>query len=1077
MRFRVLGPLEVRSGDDWASISAGKWRSLLACLLLQPGRIVPTETLIDELWGDAPPPTANNLVSIYVHRLRRAIGDAEGRVLVHRKPGYQLKLHDDDTDRQQFERLTADGRDALADGDTETAVALLSLAESLWHGRFLADVSPSVLISTEAERLTELRLAAAELRIGAQLASGRPAQVVPELRTLVTEHPFREGLWLLLMRALDAAGRHAEALGVYGQAREVISSELGVDPGAELQTLYADLLAVDAASSSAPPAPASPASLGPAHGQRESHAPASNASGWSVAGSDVRGSNARGPRRAQDGTPASAVPSAEDTDDQADGEPQGTIAIGSLASVHDESGERDAVAAVADRASAGQASSSVSGHGDHLLPDLAQLPADIGDFTGRAAQVGHLCDMLTRRDAASGPGVVRIAVVAGAAGLGKTTLAVHAAHQVRDLFPDGQLYVDLSSASAEPAAPSDVLVRLLRDLGVDGDKVPADSESRAALYRTRLTGRRVLILLDNAKDAAQVRPLLPGTASCAVLVTTRNRPTDLVSTRFVDLNVLSDLEALELFTRIVGDDRPVSEPDATAEVLLACAGLPLAIRICAARLAARRQWKVATLANRLRDEHRRLDELQTGDMEVRASFQVSYDSLRAGRHQVDPARVFRLLGLWQGRQIGLQAATALADDSEGDVAAALETLVDANLLESPAPDWYRFHDLLRVFATERAEAETTEGVRDEAVARLLRWYLGAAEAAADVISPRRYRVPHDETPKGSFEPPADVFGWYDDERGNLIAATRQAAAAGLHDIAWRLPVALFPLFNRRDNWTDCVSVHRTGLISARKVGNRRGEAWVLQNLGQALAKLRSTEALGHLEEAFTIRSETGDRDGEAQTAVSLAEAYYKLHGPAAALEHSLRCLEVLREVGNGFHLGIGLNNHSEFCLELGRLDEAAECLREALDIPPEISGYGYGHATLSLGRVLLESGRFDDAIASLREAHQLHLASGDLIGQANALKYLGTAQRQAGQGEAARESWTAALVIFENLKADAEVAEIHIALAALLARARQKFPETAVSGSTKRRDLASNIQGHPRTCLTFRQRPTGLSAA
>ena len=194
-----------------------------------------------------------------------------------------------------------------------------------------------------------------------------------------------------------------------------------------------------------------------------------------------------------------------------------------------------------------------------------------------------------------------------------------------------------------------MLARFLRDLGVEGDKVPAGDDERAALYRTTLTGRRVLVLLDNAKDAAQVRPLLPGSSSCAVLVTTRNRTSDLASTRFVDLNVLEDTEALALFSRIVGEERAAAEPDATAEVLVACAGLPLAIRICAARLAARRQWRIATLAGRLRDQHRRLDELKTGDLAVRASFQVSYDSLRPAGHGADPARVFRLLGLWQGR--------------------------------------------------------------------------------------------------------------------------------------------------------------------------------------------------------------------------------------------------------------------------------------------------------------------------------------------------------------------------------------------------------------------------------------------
>ena len=222
------------------------------------------------------------------------------------------------------------------------------------------------------------------------------------------------------------------------------------------------------------------------------------------------------------------------------------------------------------------------------IPRPEQLPADIGDFTGRETHVAHLCGLLVGEEATGSTGAVRIAVVNGAGGLGKTTLAVHAAHRVRKEFPDGQLYVDLLGASAQPAEPGEVLARFLRDLGVEGDKVPARDDERAALYRTRLTGRRVLILLDNAQDAAQVRSLLPGTSSCAVLVTTRNRTPDLVSTRFVDLNVLEDTEALALFSRIVGEERSAAEPDATAEVLVACAGLPLAIRICAARLAARR---------------------------------------------------------------------------------------------------------------------------------------------------------------------------------------------------------------------------------------------------------------------------------------------------------------------------------------------------------------------------------------------------------------------------------------------------------------------------------------------------------
>ena len=523
------------------------------------------------------------------------------------------------------------------------------------------------------------------------------------------------------------------------------------------------------------------------------------------------------------------------------------------------------------------------------MPRPAQLPADIGDFTGREEHIQHLCDMLTSGAAGGSPGAVPIAFVAGAGGLGKTTLAIHAAHKIRDQFPDGQLYVDLLGATPQPLPPGDVLARFLRDLGVEGDRVPAGDEERAALYRTRLTGRRVLIVLDNARDTAQVRPLLPGSASCAVLVTTRNRTADLASTRFVDLDVLDDDEALALFSRLLGDERAMAEPEATAEVLEACAGLPLAIRICAARLAARKSWRIAAMANRLRDVRRRLDELKLGDLAVRASFGVSYDALQPGA-RIHPARVFRLLGLWQGPSISLHAAVALTGSSfaEDEVADILEGLVDAHLLESREPDMYRLHDLLRVYATERAVAEEPEEELRAAVDRVLRWYLGTADAAASVNSPHRYHMPIDDagdTRPLTFASAEESLAWYDQERVNLLAATRQAAAEDMGDVAWRLPTALFTVFNRRSNWADCAATHRIALDCVRKAGNRQGEGWVKHNLGLALARMRDKEGLRHLEQALAIRREISDSAGEVQAALNIADAYYQLEGPQGPRAH------------------------------------------------------------------------------------------------------------------------------------------------------------------------------------------------
>jgi len=1010
MRFRILGPLEVLSPDGWTAIGAPKWRSLLACLLVRPSQLVPTDLLIDELWGENPPKRANNLVSIYVHRLRKVIGDAEGRVLVYRAPGYLLRLAPGDLDLQTFETQIVDGRNALATGDLQAAAMLLSDALSLWRGPLLADVPSSTLIATQADRAAELWLAATELRVEADLASGRAAQVVPELRGLVGEHPMRERLWLLLMRALEDDGRRAEALEVYAQVQEVIAAELGVDPGAELQRFHRELLAADASAATAGPAvaprPARPAGRpAPPDAARERTAPTA---------ADVPAPSAQ----------PTAAPDAAALDADADDQAPGTIAIGTFAEMSSVAAPQPAAATVPAPAPA------------RVRP--AQLPADIGDFTGRETHVEHLCALLLAGNAADSPGAVRIAVVNGAAGLGKTTLAVHAAHQVSAQFPDGQLYVDLLGASGQPAAPGEVLARFLRDLGIEGDKVPARDDERAALYRTTLTGRRMLILLDNAKDSAQVRPLLPGSSSCAVLVTTRNRTSDLASTRFFDLNVLEDPEALALFSRIVGEERAEAEPDATAEVLVACAGLPLAIRICAARLAARQGWKIATLAGRLRNQHKRLDEMKTGDLAVRASFQVSYNSIRTLSHGADPARAFRLLGLWQGASIGLQAAAALLGEPEDEVAEMLESLVDVNLLESPAPDWYRFHDLLKVYAMERAEAEESEAARDDAVNRLLWWYLDTAQVAADTVSPQRYQIPREPREPGhpplAFDSAEAALAWYDDERANIVAATRQAAAVGLHEIASRLPSTLFPMFNRRNNWADCVTTHRVAAESAAKIADRLSEAWALNQLGFAGVKLRDPEGFGHLERALAIRHEFGDILGEAQTAISLSTGHLTIHGAGEdALQYLRRAATLLEPMGAISLRSVALNNLGEVYFGLNDLDAAAECYQEALHIGREIGGHAEGHALANLGRVYLRQHRLDEAIARSQESLSRHRVSGDRGGEAFALMILGAAQAETGSRTEARASLTEALRIFEQIGDEQQGAETAALLASLSA--------------------------------------------
>jgi tetratricopeptide (TPR) repeat protein len=660
------------------------------------------------------------------------------------------------------------------------------------------------------------------------------------------------------------------------------------------------------------------------------------------------------------------------------------------------------------------------------------LPADVVDFTGRDEQVERLAELLSHAGEAesSDPGAVRIAVVAGTGGLGKTSLAVHAAHRVRGSFPDGQLYVDLLGATPNPVPPGDVLARFLRDLGVDGRDIGVDEAERSARYRTTLAGRRMLVVLDNARDAAQVRPLLPGTASSAVLVTTRSRMPDLASTRLVDLNVLDDDDALKLFVKVVGEARAAAEPEATAELLEACAGLPLAIRICAARLATRSGWTIAAMAARLRDVHRRLDEMRAGDLAVRASFQVSFASLPASADErgIDPARAFCLLGLWTGPTIAAAAAAALFGIPEYSAADALEILVDAHLLESVGTDRYRFHDLLRVYAAERAADTEAEAARLAAAGRLLGWYMRAADAAATAVSPHRYDIalePAAEPAPPAFGTAEDALAWYDSERANLVAATRQAAAAGLQAIAWRLPASLFSVFSRRGNWADCIATNRIALDSARAAGDRRGEAWVLNTLGEALALTRDPEGLTLLEESLAIRREIGDRTGEAQAANNVADAYHDLGRTDEALGLYLRALELNREVGYQYGQGVALVNLGWILLDLDRAGEALEYLPRAQRIFAEMDYLdGVSYAQHILGRCYLSLGRDAEALDYLGQALASLEVTGNRRMQAATLKSLGTAQARLGLGAAAGGSWARATAIFTDLGDRAEAAEV-----------------------------------------------------
>jgi DNA-binding SARP family transcriptional activator len=985
--FRMLGPLEVQTERGWTGISAPKWRTVLAVLLLNPGQVVSTDRLIAEVWPGQPPKKASNSVSVYVHRLRRLIGDAEGRILVTRAPGYQIRPGTQDIDTQRFAALTAAATRELSAGDARRAAELLDEALGLWRGRALTDVPPSALISAEADRLEESRLDAQALKLEADLGCGRHTQVVADARRLLADQPIGERLWMLLIRALHGSGRQAEALEAYGQAREVIAEELGVDPGPELQRLYQQILAADAGHAPLPGGP-----------QAAAGSPAADRAAGDPPAADRRSAERRSVDRRSVEQPAES--------------PAGAARIPATA---------------------------------EPLPPLAQLPADIPDFTGRAEQVQDLRDRLAGPPRPDSPGAVAVAAVIGAGGLGKTTLAVHTAHLLRPEFPDGQLYINLLGASQHPAAPSDVLARFLRDLGMNPARIPVSEEERSASYRSRLTDRKVLIVLDDAKDAAQVRPLLPGSASCAVLVTTRSWMPDLAGAHVVDLDVLEPAEARTMFSAIISP-RAEAEPQATDEVLAACAGLPLAIRIAGARLASRGGWTVRALAGRLSDERQRLDELRVGNLAVRASFEVSFASLPStglpstsqhgaslpGAGQpggIDPARTFRLLGVWPGPSIGLAAAAALLGQPESAVADAAEVLVDAHLLDSPVPDVYRFHDLLRVYAAERAREQETEHDRRDAVVRVLTWYLHTMEAAARVISPQHTRVPLDLPPSGvrplAFSSLDGALSWCEAERARLVAAVRLAAESGLHQIAWKLPAAAMSFFYRRSHWTNWVATHEIGLASARQVGDKLAEAWMLNNLGMAYGQQRMEESVACFEQALALYQELGDGQGEARAATNVAKAYLDLGRFREALAAAQRSLAIQRQVGKRYGEGIALGILGCAYRELAQYDEAIECLQRNLAIFRELGDRDAEAESLSdLGAAFLDRGWVGEAADCHRQALAIQREIGDRHGQALTLHRLGLTEQQAGNHGEVRELLSEALQLLEELGDHAQAGRV-----------------------------------------------------
>ena len=534
-----------------------------------------------------------------------------------------------------------------------------------------------------------------------------------------------------------------------------------------------------------------------------------------------------------------------------------------------------------------------AGSGRGVRPIPAELPHDAAGFTGRELELAVLDSFVL----GEGSTAVVISAIDGVAGIGKTALAVHFGHRVAAAFPDGQLYVNLRGFDPDqpPLDPRDVLPRFLRALGADLSLMPADLDELASVYRSVLSGRRVLIVLDNAVTAEQIRPLLPGTAGCLALVTSRNRLSGLVardSARRLTLDVLPPAEAIALLARIIGSERIEAEPRAADTLARLCGWLPLALRIAADRAAAHRHLTLTDLVDELTVEHDRLDVLGADEAvsQIRAVFSWSYRALPP-----EPARAFRLLSLHVGQDISAPAAAALIDADIPKTRQLLEALTGGHLIEETGRDRYQFHDLVRVYAAECAQISEPESQRAAAIRRLLTWYLHTADAFSRTFNPDARHAPLDLPEPASrplvFATHQQATNWAKTELANLVPIAGQATAIGDDATAWKLAVALMPIFVLYRRIADLLTILHSALGAAQRLG---------------------------------------DSDAEASILSRLAEAYLEAGHPAQAAELCQRALTIWGETGDPWGQWVAWHDQGMSFLDLERFDEAMTCFQQAL---------------------------------------------------------------------------------------------------------------------------------------------------
>ncbi|MFL6077081.1 MAG: AfsR/SARP family transcriptional regulator [Mycobacteriales bacterium] len=880
LRYRILGPVDALSGGRRVAMPGPKVRTLLALLVVNANQTVSVDTLLDELWPSGAPASGPKLVQIYVSQLRRTLGDR--KALLTTAPGYQLVARPGETDLHHFHRLRAAGRQALAAGDDAAAASSLEAALALWRGGALADVTGSPALRAVAGRLEELRALARESWIDARFGLGQHAELAADLRALVSQQPLREELWIRLMTALQGAGRQAEALAAYTEARRALIDGAGVEPGEELRRTHSAVLAG---------APIDTTTAG-----RVQPAPA----------------------------PAT----------------------------------------------------------------VCQLPHDLPDFVGRAAELEAAAARL-----AAGPTAL---VVTGKPGVGKSGLAVRLAHQLRDGYPDGQLYAKLRTAAGTPAEAAEVLGSFLRALGVPAPAWPAGLEERAQLYRERLADRRVLVVLDDAASEGQVRPLIPGTAGSGAVVTSQARLAGLEGAAVLELDVLPPAAARTLLGEVAGGDRVIAEAGEADRLADLCGRLPLALRIAGARLAARPDWTVRRLADALASERGRLDELSAGDLEVRAVLRLSYQRLPA-----DTRRVWRLLGVPDTQDFPTWWVCALLGCDEAAADRVIGQLLDAHLLELAAPDRYRFHELSRLYARERANEEETPRARARVLTTLVEAYRAATRLADDQLGDSFLGavLPAAAGPAAPPGPAAAIaaapLAWLEAERGTVLALIDQVAAAGPVDAQlWQLAASLHTFLEVRGHLDDWRRSHLLALPGAGALGS----AVLQRGLGEIhTVQDRYDHAVDCFDASAKGFAALGEPTGEA-AALSGLGLLHRLRGRHdAAVAAFTRSLALCRRSGNPRGEAYARSGLAVVDLEKGRLAAAASAAGEALALARRASyPSGAAAALRTLALVHRAHGRLAEAGAALEEATELAAGLGDRACQAHAQQWLALVAGQRG---------------------------------------------------------------------------------